>query len=109
MPAYESLEPRREGVVLEHLGLQIEKDALVEFSQNLVKQFALAAEIAIDKAVRNLSDAGNARNRCPLEPLVSKSTLRCVQNRVVTILHPLRANGWHFLLRNTSDRRLCVA
>src|SRR5712664_2197013 len=106
MPAYESLEPRGEAVLFEDLGLQIEKDALVEFSQNIVEQFALVAEIAIDQTVRNLSRAGDVRNRCSLEPFFGKGTLRCIQNRVVTILHSLRADRWHLLLRNTSDRRL---
>src|SRR5258707_13923173 len=99
MPAYQSLEPRGEAVLLENLGLQIEKDALVEFSQHLVEQFTLVAEIAIDKTVRNLSGTRDVRNRCSLETFFGKGTFCRIQNRVVTILHSLRADRWHFLSR----------
>src|SRR5258707_12286529 len=99
MPAYQSLEPRGEAVLLENLGLQIEKDALVEFSQHLVEQFTLVAKIAIDKTVRNLSGARDVCNRRSLETLLGKGTLCRIQNRVVTILHSLRADRCHFLSR----------
>jgi len=73
MPAYESLDPRREAVLFENLGLQIEKDALVEFSYNIVEQFTLVAENS-DRPDRQKSDgAGDVRNRCPSKPFSAKA------------------------------------
>src|ERR1700722_15659847 len=99
MSTDESFELRGEAVVPENLGLQIEKDALVEFPQDLVEQFALVAEITIDQTVGYLSGAGDVRNRRSLKPLVSKDSLRRIENRIVAILHSLRADRRHLFSR----------
>ena len=78
-----------------NLGLQIEKDTLVEFSQNLVEQFALVTEIPIHKAIRDLRDARDVGYRGRLVALSRKSAFGRLKDRVVTILHALRAYRWH--------------
>src|SRR5258707_5404410 len=81
--------------MLENLGLEIEKDSFVKFLEDFVQQLPLVAEIPVHKTIRYLRDARDIGYRGRLISLFGKSTFSRLQDRVVTILHALRADRWH--------------
>src|SRR6202011_2960586 len=95
MPLDQRFQTIAKAIVAEYLRLEVDQNPFVEPLQHGKEKVPLVAEIAIGKTVGYLRDARNVGDRGALIAFFGKSTLGCIEDSVVTILHSFGAYCGH--------------
>src|ERR1700726_837833 len=95
MPLDQRFQTIAKAIVAEYLRLEVDQYPFVEPLQHGKEKVPLVAEIAIGKTVGYLRDARNVGDRGALIAFFGESTLSCIEDSVVTILHSFGAYCRH--------------
>src|ERR1700739_3705280 len=95
MPLDQRFQTIAKAIVAEYLRLEVHQNPFVEPLQHGKEKVPLVAEIAIGKTVGYLRDARDVGDRGALIAFFGESTLGCIEDCVVTILHSFGAYCGH--------------